>query len=92
LEENEFRSIIGVYPNPSDQLLYIQTNGKLNPDKNWKLISSQGSEIWIKPVSMMADLNNVVVHIFDVSMFAQGQYELIDLSSKGKTRVTFIKN
>jgi hypothetical protein len=41
---------------------------------------------------MMADLNNVVVHVFDVSMFAQGQYELIDLSSKGKTRVTFIKN
>jgi alkaline phosphatase D len=92
LEENEFSSIIGVYPNPSDQLLYIQTNGKLNPDKNWKLISSQGSEILIKPISMMVDQNNIVVHVFDVSMFANGQYELIDLSSKGKTRVTFIKN
>jgi alkaline phosphatase D len=92
LEENEFSSIIGVYPNPSDQLLYIQTNGKLNPDKNWKLISSQGSEILIKPISMMADQNNIVVHVFDVSMFANGQYKLIDLSSKGKTHVTFIKN
>jgi alkaline phosphatase D len=92
LEENKLSSIIGVYPNPSDQLLYIQTNGKLNLDENWKLISSQGSEILIKPISMMADQNNIVVHVFDVSMFANGQYELIDLSSKGKTRVTFIKN
>jgi hypothetical protein len=66
LEENEFTSIIGVYPNPSDQLLYIQTNGKLNTYEHWKLISSQGSEILIKPISMMADQNNVV-HVFDVS-------------------------
>ncbi|MFY7669267.1 MAG: alkaline phosphatase D family protein [Crocinitomicaceae bacterium] len=92
IEENELSSIIGVYPNPSDQLLYIQTNGKLNSEDNWKLISSQGSKILIKPISVMADQNNVVVHVFDVSMFAQGQYELIDLSSKGKTRVTFVKN
>jgi hypothetical protein len=92
LEENKLSSIIGVYPNPSDQLLYIQTNGKLNLDENWKLISSQGSEILIKPISMMADQNNIVVHVFDVSMFANGQYKLIDLSSKGKTHVTFIKN
>ncbi len=41
---------------------------------------------------MMADQNNIVVYVFDVSMFAHGQYELIDLSSKGKTRVTFGKN
>jgi alkaline phosphatase D len=91
LDENEFNSVIGVYPNPSSQLLYIQTNGKLNPEKNWKLVSTSGSEIWIKPLSMMADQNNIVVHVFDVSMFADGQYELIDLSSKGKSRITFIK-
>ncbi len=91
MEENEFNSVIGVYPNPSSQLLYIQTNGKLNPEKNWKLVSTSGSEMWIKPVSMMADQNNIVVHVFDVSMFADGQYELIDLSSKGKSRITFIK-
>jgi len=91
MNENEVSSIIGVYPNPSNQLLYIQTNGKLNSDENWKLLSSQGSEIWIKPVSMMAEQNNIVVHVFDVSMFANGHYELIDLSSKGKSRITFIK-
>ena len=92
IKENEFSSIIGVYPNPSSQLLYIQTNGKLNLEDNWKLISSNGSEILIKPISVMADQNNVVLYIFDVSIFADGQYELIDLSSKGKTHVTFVKN
>jgi hypothetical protein len=82
LDEKEFSTIIGVYPNPSSQLLYIQTNGTLNPENNWKLVSSAGSEVWIKPVSMKADQTNIFLHIFDVSMFAQGQYELIDLSSK----------
>jgi len=91
INENEVSSIIGVYPNPSNQLLYIQTNGKLNSDRNWKLLSSQGSEIWIKPVSMTTDQNNIVVHVFDVSMFADGQYELIDLAGKSKSRITFIK-
>jgi len=91
MNENEVSSIIGVYPNPSNQLLYIQTNGKLNSDGNWKLLSSQGSEIWIKPVAMTTDQNNIVVHVFDVSMFADGQYELINLSSKSKTRITFVK-
>lgn len=40
---------------------------------------------------MTTDQNNIVVHVFDVSMFANGQYELINLSSKSKTHVTFVK-
>lgn len=91
IKENEFSSIIGVYPNPSSQLLYIQTNGKLNPENNWKLISSNGSEILIKPLSTATDQNNSVVITFDISDITVGQYELIDLFNERKNRIKFLK-
>jgi alkaline phosphatase D len=91
LSENTISSIIGIYPNPSSQLLYIQTNGKLNSENNWKLISSNGSEILIKPLSTITDQNNTVVITFDISAFTVGQYELIDLSNERKNRIKFLK-
>lgn len=92
LEDIELSPIIGVYPNPSNQLLFIQTNGKLNTGNNWKLISTQGFETWINPISVITEQNNCVIIVFNISDIAAGKYELINFLNKEKTRITFIKN
>ena len=92
IEENELSSIIGVYPNPTQKLLYVLTNGKSAEENNWKLISALGSEVFVKPAFVEVSLNNVVLYIFDISELAEGDYKLVYQSGKSKTTVGFLKN
>ena len=91
IQENELSSIIGVYPNPTQKLLYVQTNGK-STEASWKLISALGSEVFVKPAFVEVSLNNVVLYVFDISKLAQGDYKLVYQSGKSKTTVRFLKN
>jgi len=89
LHENVKSTIFGVYPNPSEQLLYIQTIGNEIETKNWVFISSQGQQISLKPVSSFVDQNSVHLYIFDISDLAIGEYHLTD---NGLSIIRFIKN
>ena len=91
IQENELSSIIGVYPNATQKLLHVQTNGK-SAEANWKLISALGSEVFIKPAFVEVSLNNVVLYVFDISELAEGDYKLVYQSGKSKTTVRFLKN
>ena len=92
IQENELSSIIGVYPNPTQKVLYVQTNGKSAEANNWKLISALGSEVFVKPAFVEVSLNNVVLYVFDISELAEGDYKLVYQSGKSKTTVRFLKN
>jgi alkaline phosphatase D len=91
VEENQNALITGFYPNPSNQLLYIQTIGKSTNGNNWKLISATGAELWIQPISMIMDQNNVVSYVFDISILAAGEYYLYQNLEKSKTKISFLK-
>jgi alkaline phosphatase D len=91
LNENTLATLIAVYPNPTQELLYVQTNGKSTEENNWKLISSLGTEVLIKPAFVEVNLNNVALYIFDISVLAEGDYMLVYQSGKNKTIVRFLK-
>jgi alkaline phosphatase D len=89
ISENYQPTIFGVYPNPSQQVLHIQTIADLSETNDWKLISSEGRETRLKPVSSVLDQNGVCLYIFDVSFIAKGEYQL---SNNSTTGIRFIKN
>lgn len=89
INENYQPTIFGVYPNPSQQVLHIQIIGDLSETNDWKLISSEGRETRIKPVSSVLDQNGVCLYIFDISFIAKGEYQISNNKTSG---IRFIKN
>ena len=88
IKENSNFAIIGVYPNPTQNLLHIQVNGNSIDENQWILITTQGTKSDIKPLSTHVDQNNVTQYVFDISILPQGEYFL---SYSGKIPIQFIK-
>ena len=88
INENSNFAIIGVYPNPTQNLLHIQVNGNSIDENQWILITTQGTKSDIKPISTHVDQNNVTQYVFDISILPQGEYFL---SYSGKIPIRFIK-
>jgi alkaline phosphatase D len=82
--------IVGIYPNPSENYMYVQLFTK-EPLK-WRLIAKNGTEVDFAPVGKKTDHNGISTLIFDVSGLSGGMYTLMFESSKQVKTVSFIKH
>lgn len=84
-------TIIGVYPNPSEQILYIQSVGNQWKDTKWFIIASDGKEMSCQPQFFSIDHNNTALTTIDISMLASGDYRLKMVQNGQSRLLSFIK-
>jgi alkaline phosphatase D len=91
IDDIQSATIIGLYPNPTTNVITLQLIGENLPLDSWTFVSSEGKETRIVPNAVQSPSGSTLL-VFDVAKLPVGSYNIFSSSEKSNWKARFIKN
>jgi alkaline phosphatase D len=91
IEDVQSATIVGLYPNPTTNVITLQLIGENLPLDSWVFVSSEGRETRIVPNAVQSPSGSTLL-VFDVAKLPVGTYNIFSPREKINWNVRFIKN
>ncbi|MFN5633545.1 MAG: alkaline phosphatase D family protein [Flavobacteriia bacterium] len=90
IEDLQLSAIIGLYPNPSTNVITLQLIGENLPIDFWTFVSSEGKEIQLVPTVLQSPSGSSLF-VFDVEKLPAGTYNIYSSGKIRNSSISFVK-
>jgi hypothetical protein len=91
IQDVQVATIVGIYPNPTTNVITLQLIGEDLPLEFWVFVSSEGKETRIVPNAVQSPSGSTLL-VFDVALLPTGTYTIYSPEEKSNWNAGFIKN